>query len=329
MILTVVAEMITSRIPTRSKREAMDWSLVLVSQGIETTIVFSDEAGWELAISEHEVQRARGVLQLYQAENRQWPWRQRIASRGVLFDWGSLAWVILICFFFWLQTHQTHLAIDLRVVGLMDAAAVSRGEWWRLFTAIFLHADIGHLAMNASLGLLLLGLTMGSLGTGVGLLAASLAGVGGNLIECFIYREGHRSLGASGMVMGCVGLLAVQTFSIKATNRNTPKRSLSGFLAGVMLLVLLGFDPSSDVVAHIGGFGSGLVLGALMRMAPRVSQSKAANVFAGLIFCLLVVCPWWWALYGDTTMQPPLTGLMPPVVLLQLLFKESPLFFFG
>jgi membrane associated rhomboid family serine protease len=211
----------------------------------------------------------------------------------MLFDWGSAAWVMLVCFFFWLQTHLT---TDLRAVGLMDAAAISRGEWWRLFTAIYLHADIGHLAMNASLGLLFLGLTMGSLGTGVGLLAAYLAGVGGNLIEWFIYREGHRSLGASGMVMGCLGLLAVQT--IKTPNYRTVKNALSGFLAGVMLLVLLGFDPSSDVLVHIGGFVSGLVLGALLLLVPRISESKIANVFAGLLFCLLVICPWWQALNG-------------------------------
>lgn len=297
MILAVVAEMMTARIPTRSKREAMDWSLVLVSQGIETTIDFHEETGWELAIPEHELERARGILQQYQTENRQWPWRQKISGKGMLFDWGSAAWVMLTCFFFLLETHLT---TDLRSAGLMDTAAVSRGEWWRLFTAIFLHADIGHLAMNMSIGLLLLGLTMGNLGTGVGLLAAYLAGVGGNLFVWLIYPTGHRSLGASGMVLGCVGLLALQSVSVRPANRNTLKNALAGVFAGVMLLVLFGLDPASDVLAHIGGFGCGLVLGAVLLLTPRLSRSTTGNVCAGLLYCLLVVCPWWLAVSEAT-----------------------------
>src|SRR5215469_11552520 len=145
MILAIVAETTTACIPTRSRREAMDWSLVLVSQGIETTIDFNEETGWHLAIPENEIQRARAALQQYQDENRQWPWRQKIPGGSVLFDWGSMAWVMLVCFFFWLQTH---FVMDLQTRGLMDTAAVTSGEWWRLFTAVLLHADIGHLAMN-------------------------------------------------------------------------------------------------------------------------------------------------------------------------------------
>lgn len=293
MILAIVAEMMTARISTRSKHEAMDWGLVLASQGIEAAINFNKETGWELELPENESERAREILQQYQIENRQWPWRQRIPGRGVLFDWGSVAWVMLICLFFWLQTHSS---TDIRAAGLMDTAAVSRGEWWRLFTGIFLHADIGHLAMNASIGLVLLGLTMGGRGTGVGLLAAYLAGVGGNVLVWLIDPAGHRNLGASGMVMGCVGLLAMQSVSIKAGNRHTLKHALTGILSGVMLLVLFGLDPASDVLAHVGGFASGLALGAILTLAPRLARSKIANIGAGLTFCLLVIYPWWLAL---------------------------------
>ncbi len=87
----------------------------------------------------------------------------------------------------------------------MDGAAVAHGQWWRLFTAIWLHADLAHLATNATIGLLLLGLAMGRYGTGAGLLAAYLAGAGGNLVAGLISLQPHRSLGASGMVIGCLG----------------------------------------------------------------------------------------------------------------------------
>jgi rhomboid protease GluP len=291
MILIAVIEMMTVRIAARSRRVAMDWSLVLISQGIEAVIDSSPESGWGLLVAENDHVRAVAVLNQYQLENRRWPWRQKISPKGVLFDWGSAAWVLLVGLFFWMQSHA---AIGFRDAGLMDAVAVSHGEWWRLFTAIFLHADIGHFAMNASIGFFLLGLTMGNMGTGFGLLAAYLAGVGGNVATWLVFSGGHRSLGASGMVMGCVGLLAAQSLGF----RRLPgwNVALGGVAAGVLLFALLGLDPQSDVLAHLGGFVSGLVLGGLLLWAPRVSRSAAGNVVAGIVFCGLVILPWWLAL---------------------------------
>jgi rhomboid protease GluP len=293
MILAIVAEMMTSRIPARSRREAMDWSLVLVSQGIETTIDSDEISGWGLTVPENDYQRALRVLEQYRAENRRWPWRQKISRRGILFDWGSLGWALLISFFFWIQTHGT---AGFQNAGLMDAASVSHGQWWRLFTAVFLHADLGHLAMNASIGLLLLGLTMGNFGTGIGLLAAYLAGVGGNVATWLIFAEGHRSLGASGMVMGCVGLLAAQSISSRSKNPHAVKYAVSGIIGGIMLFTLLGLSPGSDVLAHLGGFITGLAIGIPLSFAPNLARNLAANVFAGLLFSLLVILPWWLAL---------------------------------
>jgi rhomboid protease GluP len=178
---------------------------------------------------------------------------------------------------------------------LMDSIAVSHGEWWRLFTAVFLHADLGHFAMNGALGFFLLGLTMGNFGTGFGLLAAYLAGVGGNVATWLVYSEGHRSLGASGMVMGCVGLLASQAVFFRRT-AGSLKFAIGGITAGIMLFALLGLSPGSDVLAHFGGFTSGLALGGLLLIAPRLRQNTIANIITGLAFCALVVLPWWFAL---------------------------------
>ena len=95
------------------------------------------------------------AARLYEFENRRWPWRQEVFQTGVLFDWASLAWVLLLCVF-WLADGPANL----RDAGLMDSAAVSRGQWWRLFTAIWLHGDVAHLAANATIGVVLLGMAM-------------------------------------------------------------------------------------------------------------------------------------------------------------------------
>jgi len=293
MILSAVIEIMTARIPARSKRQAMDWSLVLISQGIETTVDFADESGWGLILEAKDRDSALQILKQYHSENRHWPWRQKISSQGILFDWASLGWVLIVGFFFWIQTHT---GSRFRDAGLMDAIAVSHGEWWRLFTAIFLHADVAHFALNASIGLFLLGLTMGYFGTGFGLLAAYLAGAGGNIATWLIYTQGHLSLGASGMVMGCVGLLTSQAIFTGAPPAHRWKYLIAGTAAGIMLFASLGLSPDSDVLAHFGGFVSGIALGCLLRMSPRLSKNSMANVFAGIAFGVLVILPWWLAL---------------------------------
>ena len=282
----------TATIPVRSHRQAMDWSLVLVSQGIESTIIQpEDGVGWGLLVSRQDYANALRTLRQYQVENRAWPWQQPVFKPGFLFDWGSLAWALLACLFYWLSTRA-----DLQAAGLMDGAAVAHGQWWRLFTAIWLHADLAHLATNATLGLLLLGLAMGRYGTGVGLLAAYLAGAGGNLLAALLSLQPHRSLGASGLVMSSLGLLAVQSFPLWRQTPQAKKYILSGLCGGVMLFVLLALTPGTDVVAHLGGFLGGVLLGALLSRLPLVERMPKTNLLSGLLFTLLVIVPWCLAL---------------------------------
>jgi rhomboid protease GluP len=283
----------STRIPAQSRRQAMDWSLVLLSQGIEPTIDYAEEgAGWGLLVEPQDYDRALAAIHQYRLENRSWPWQQQVFEAGVLFDWGSLAWVLLVCVFFWLTPSQS----ELRSAGEMDSFAVARGQWWRLFTAVWLHADLGHLAGNATIGVVLLGLSMGRYGTGIGLLAAYLAGAGGNVLAGLLSAGPHRSLGASGMVMGCLGLLAVQSLALWKQAPQAARLLLSGVCGGLMLFLLLGLAPGSDILAHFGGFLSGLVLGALLSWRPQLAQKPKLNFLAGLLFVLLALWPWWLAL---------------------------------
>lgn len=286
-------ELATTRIRARSRRQALDWSLVLLSQGIEHTVEPPGETGtWELQVASPDLEKALGAIRLYRLENRHWPWRRQLFKQGVLFDWGSLSWAILIAVFFWLSNVQPAL----RACGVMNAAAVSRGQWWRLFSAVWLHADLSHLAGNAVLGLVFLGLAMGRYGTGLGLLAAYLAGAGGNLFAWWLAPQPRFSLGASGMVMGALGLLAIQSFALWRRDPLAGKYIVSGVLGGVMLFLLLGLGPDSDLLAHAGGFVAGVLLGAILAPLPALTRSSGMNVLSGLIFTVLVVWPWWLAM---------------------------------
>ncbi|HEY5912973.1 MAG TPA: rhomboid family intramembrane serine protease [Verrucomicrobiae bacterium] len=281
-----------TRIPARSRRQAMDWSLVLASQQIETTIEYApDASGWGLMVLPPDAERAVEAIRLYRLENRRWGWRRQVLTAGLLFDWTSLLWVLLIGIFFWLA----ELDPNLRTSGAMNAAKVAQGQWWRLFTAIWLHADAAHLAGNAALGLVLLGLAMGRYGTGLGLLASYVAGLGGNLAVWLLAPQ-QSSLGASGAVMGSLGLLAAQSFSLRRRTPQHARTFITGVLGGLMLFVLYGLNPETDVRAHLGGFVTGLLLGAALSVSPATTQRPRLNLLAAFFFLVLVILPWWEAL---------------------------------
>jgi membrane associated rhomboid family serine protease len=280
------------RITAYSRRQAMDWSLVLASQGIETGIEYSEAHGrWGLEIAPADYARSLEAIRLYRLENRRWYWWQQVPGSQLIFDCTALAWVLLVAFFFLLGEQ-----LDLARAGMMSSMAVSQGEWWRLFTALWLHADAGHLAANATLGCLLLGLTMGQYGTGVSLCLACLAGVGGNAVAWWLAASSHRSLGASGLVMGCLGLLAVHTLSLGREALANRKYLLSGLAGGTMLFVLLGLAPGTDWLAHAGGFVTGILLGAAWILLFRRLRKRNADFLAGGVFLLAVIVPWWLAL---------------------------------
>jgi len=281
-----------TRIPARSLRQAMDWSLVLISQGIGAEIQSAnpEHPTWGLLVSAQDYQNAVAAIRQYRIENRGW-WQREIFRPGLLFDWGSLAWIILLVLFFWLDAR-----IGLRAAGVMDATAVAHGQWWRIFTSIWLHADLAHLAANAALGWVVLGLTMGQIGTGPGLLAAYLAGAAGNVIALGLSAHATTSLGASGMVMACVGILASHSLALQRGSQFSKKELVTGLSAGLMLFVLVGLSPGSYVQAHLGGFASGLGLGAFLAFLPSLAGKTWIDSGCGLVFTLLVLLPWWLAL---------------------------------
>jgi rhomboid protease GluP len=277
-------------IPVASEQQAMDWSLVLTSQGITSTILRSaDEREWVLAISVLDRDRALAAIRQYQWENREWRWRD-LPWQGGLFHWGALGWCLTMILFYAADAYENG-ALSLH--GMVDGAACRAGQWCRLFTAVTLHADVGHLASNVTIGLVLLGLAMARYGAGWGLLAAYLAGVAGNLTSLLVYPVTHRGLGASGMVMGALGLLAVYSLAYwqyYESRRLFPTR----FLTGVMLFILLGLNPQADVVAHLGGFIAGGLLGVLMIPWPvKWRQSNLLNWLTIILLAGLVIYTWY------------------------------------
>ena len=288
-------ELQPASIAASTEREAMDWSLVLLSQGIEPTLARDPDTGnWQLVVSPDSLEAGRNSIRLYEEENRAWPLRLTLPWPGFAFDWTVLAWAGLLAVFFTLQG-QPGSALD--SAGVCAGGFVRAGQWWRLITATFLHADLGHLASNAVFGVLLLGLAMGRFGAGVGLLVAHLAGALGNTFALLWRDDRVSSLGASGVVMAALGLLAADGTVMQLRHRQ-PRRLIIGALAcGMMLFLFLGVAPGSDIAAHFGGFLAGLLLGLPLAVLPFTCiRDGRLNWFSGAILTALVVTAWWLAL---------------------------------
>jgi rhomboid protease GluP len=277
-----------------SEREAMDWSLVLTSQEIGSTLRHDLEGNrWHLEVESQDYARALRIIRLYRWENRRGGWRQPVPWTGLLFHCGSLGWCGLLILVYCLDATNSEAY---RQLGMAEASAIWRGQWWRLFTAMTLHADVGHLASNVTIGLVLFGLAMARYGAGWALWAGSLAGAVGNLISVMILPGGH--LGASGMVMGALGLISVQSLSLWRHRPRTFRWVACGLLAGSSLFILMGLDPRADVVAHLGGFVGGLVLGAGLTLLPDwILQGRASNWIATWTWGGWVLWTWWLALF--------------------------------
>jgi len=101
------------------------------------------------------------------------------------------------------------------------------------------------------------------------------------------------------MVMGALGMLGPHALHLLRHHRHAGRVILGGILAVTMLFSLWGLSPSSDIVAHLGGFICGLSLGALLSLVPeRELRSWRLNLLCSLLLCLLLVWAWNMALTG-------------------------------
>ncbi len=163
-------------------------------------------------------------------------------------------------------TESTRHMID---SGAAYAPLITEGEYYRLFTSMFLHFGIQHLTNNMLL-LLFLG---DYLERAVGKLRYLVIYLGGGIIgnlcsylhELFLIKTGKApavSAGASGAIFAAVGAMLVLLAFRKGKLEDLTFRRMA-IMAGLSLMV--GFQSSNvDNFAHLGGFFAGAFLMAVL-----------------------------------------------------------------
>jgi membrane associated rhomboid family serine protease len=135
------------------------------------------------------------------------------------------------------------------------------GEYWRLVTTGFVHANLLHIAFNMwclwSLGQL----SERLFGRWQTLCIYLLTGVGGALLSIG-YNPGRLEVGASGAIFGIAGaLLAGIKFGNLAISAGERKSIISSMIFFIILNFSLGMRGSVDNMCHLGGFVTGLLIG--------------------------------------------------------------------
>ena len=154
--------------------------------------------------------------------------------------------------------------------GTAAALIAEEGDWWRIFTGTFLHADLRHLLFNMLIlyllgrrleqavgpallsGVYLTSLIGGSAGAVLALPAAFVVSASGVVL----LLPGAFVVGASGAVYGLMGA----AFVVEYLRGGNPWRDGLGSL--IIINVVVSFlIPNVSVGGHLGGLAAGVLAG--------------------------------------------------------------------
>ena len=165
-------------------------------------------------------------------------------------------------------------------LGAMQPIAVAGGQFWRLFTAMFLHAGVLHVALNAYF-FWLFGRVVESVYGKTWMLLIYL--VAGFLASVASYAFGPvttLAVGASGAISGVFGAFIAYNYRRRHITANAANLRMA--LTVIVLNALIAFAYRSiDWRAHVGGLIAGFELGYLADDAVPARQRTVAR-FAGV-----------------------------------------------
>lgn len=157
-------------------------------------------------------------------------------------------------------------------------AGVADGEFYRLFTSMFLHYGLLHLAFNMW-ALWVLGRELEPrLGPGRFLTLYLVAGLGGS-VACYAFTPAAQAAGASGAIYGLFAALFVV---FRRLNRDT-----SSIITVLVINLIFSFTvPGISIAAHLGGLVTGALVGVALAYPPRQLRNR---VLAASVVALMLV----------------------------------------
>jgi membrane associated rhomboid family serine protease len=163
---------------------------------------------------------------------------------------------------------------------------VANGEWYRLFTAMFLHYGILHLLLNMMLVAQLGRYLEGQLGplrfAGLYL----LAGIGGNVTAYLFQAPNQPSAGASTATFGLI-------IAVIVINRKLMRDSSSMTSVLIINLIFTFTIPNISIAGHLGGLAVGGATAAVMAYASRPNRGVKQLIGCAVILVVIVAAAVW------------------------------------
>ncbi len=138
--------------------------------------------------------------------------------------------------------------------GQVNSLVIYSGYYYQLFTSMFVHANMAHIAGNM-LFLLIFGLRSEEMFSLPEYLSIYfIGGLTGNLLSLILLPLDVPSVGASGAIFAMFGAAIIYA-------RRTVSQSIIGALIYAFFLLFLSSGSGVNNFAHIGGLVTGLLIG--------------------------------------------------------------------
>lgn len=239
------------------------WSYILSALQIPHQILVKNNAFYLLVPSNQKAQAIREIED-YFLENSYWPQTPEKSAQSYNSIQPPTLLLIGSLFLFYAVTGPW----DGNSIWFQRGAGNSQAilehlEWYRLVTALTLHADIVHLLNNCILGGFLLHFFFLLVGSGIGLFSLLFAAVTANSINVFLHGSSHIFVGFSTAIFAVIGLLSMLKY--KDNSAGIGPSVLVPLMAGAALLAMLGSaGERTDLGAHFFGLLCGLLTGRLL-----------------------------------------------------------------
>lgn len=148
-------------------------------------------------------------------------------------------------------------------------------EWYRIFTAMFLHADVAHLSGNMILLFALGDMLEVSLGHVKFLSLYLLTGISATILSLVMERYMEKyiyAIGASGAIYGMLGVLLGVVLL-----RDIPEIEIKPqkIIIVVIMMIYVGFQNTSvNNFAHIGGVSAGVIIYCILSLMSKLFKYR-------------------------------------------------------
>ena len=281
-----------------SKQQAEQWSLVLRAANIPSTIVF-ERRSWVIKVSPIHEKMALREIAAFMEENSDWPplRRKKEIPLPVLTKYQPPTILMMgaLVVFFIITGPWSSGSAWFSQGAASGRQILENGQWYRLVTALTLHADVVHLFGNIIIGGILVHFLCRLLGNGLGWFLILASGTLGNLMNILLHGNQHNSVGFSTAIFGTIGILS--GYQAASKRSAALKEILLPLAAGAGLLAFLGAGGErTDLGAHFFGLLAGAGLGALLVFLPsqRILINKTSLQTNLFVASLAIVGLCWW-----------------------------------